>query len=331
MRVSSQLQTTIDFADVVGAVDKLMATEDSFYVSSRAEYNEKKERLTDVSAYSGYGISSCGSRIGFPARFVTKHHSKNHGDTTRRILDDCYGDFFDKVESATNNRSSKSLLIRSFGSEICGVLTDKYSIFDDDEVVSLLNGNDYLMDSKEFWYAVNSEHFHTRFVSKNTLDFEGDESPLHFCVFVDNSMVGESSLRIRFGLYRSACTNGCIFGFKEFEIVKECHKGTKDYSKILALALSKCEEYEETLKKAVEEMAMTKSSIYGLTDEVALAYLRDRLNIGTKGCAKILEFYKTKYTGESRWDLCNAITDYAHEVDNISSRVDMERLAVQIA
>lgn len=326
----SGLKVAENFGEVKDAVTDLMSTEDSYYVRSREEYNGYKDILTNVDAYSGYGISSCGSRIGFPANFLTKHAIAHH-DTVRTIMDDCYSDFFERAEVRKDNRSSKGLLIRSFDDEICGVLTDKYSIFDDDEVINLLEGNDYLMGAKEFWYCSTSEHFHARFVSQNTLDFDGDDSPLHFCVFVDNSMVGESSLRIRFGLYRSACTNGCIFGFKEFEIVKECHKGEKDYSNILRLALSKCSDYEETLLKAVKEMAMSKSAIYGLEDEVALAYLRDKLNIGKKACGKILDFYKNTYKGESKWDLCNAITEYAHEVDNISDRVSLERLSVLVA
>ena len=323
------LTTTVNFSDVKNAVDKIKATENSFYVKSAGQFKKNKAILSDYHNYSKYGLSACGSRLGFPATFIVKHGDK-HPETASKIISECYGDFLAKAKASTNNRTSKALFIRTFSNVIYGVLTDKYSIFDDDEVVSLIEASDYLMKAEEFWYDVSPEHFHARFVSPDTLDFDGDSSPLHFCVFIDNSMVGESSLRIRFGLYRSACTNGCIFGLKEFEIAKEVHRGQRDYVAILAEALSKCDEYEETLKQAVEQMAMTKSSIYELPDEVALSYLRDKLSVSDKVSRRIFEIYNTNY-GDTQWSLCNAITEYAHEVENISERIRLERLAVNVA
>ena len=330
-RMGKLTVATNGMSEVTSAVNSLMATEDSFVVKDRVAFEQNKAHLTDINAYSGYGISSCGQRIGFPANFLVKHGSRGHEDTVARIMEDCYSDFYARAEQAKDNRSSKSLLIRSFDGLIAGVLTDKYSIFDDNEVCKLLSSNDYLMNAEEIWYASTAERFHARFISKDTLDFDGDSSPLHFCVFVDNSMVGDSSLRVRFGLYRSACTNGMIWDFKSFEIVKECHKGDKEYGIIIAKALENCAEYEETLKKAVEEMAMTKSNIYEMEDEKALSFLRDNLNIGKKACAKILDFYQNTYGGESKWDLANAITEYAHEAESISERVRLERLATKVA
>ena len=319
------LSKTKEFAEIKRQVADIMETENSFYLWEDG-YNYHQDFLEEPDNYSDYGLMSCGSRIGFPHTFVRKHN-KSHKETAKTIMKECYTDYLRSL----SGRKSKALLIRSFLGKISGVLTDRYSIFDDNEVVDLLENNDYLMDAEEFWHDISPEHFHARFVSKKTLNFEGDTSPLHFCVFVDNSMVGESSLRIRFGLYRSACTNGMIFGFKQFEIVKECHKGKKDYQYILNTALSKCEEYEETLLKAVEKMNMEQSSIYALEDEKALSYLKDKLGVSKKGSAKILEFYRNTYNGTSKWDLCNAITDYAHEIENISDRIKLEQLAVKVA
>ena len=324
------LTTTERFNDIAEKVSAIADTEVTYLMNTKTDYERLRESLSDVSHYSGYGLFSAGSRLGFPASFVAKHYKK-HPETTAKVIKDCYDDFFAKAENPVNKRQATGLMARTFEGVVCGVLTDKYSIFDDKEVVDILKSNSYLMDAEEFWYDISPEHFHTRFVSKDVLDFDGDDSPLHFCVFVDNSMVGESSLRVRFGLYRSACTNGCIFGFKEFEIVREMHKGTKEYEKILAEALEKCDEYEETLKKAVAEMSITKSSIYSLPDAVALSYLHDKLAIDRKACAKIYEIYNESYNGESKWDLCNAITEYAHDVGNISERIRLERLATQVA
>ena len=123
-RMGKLTVATNGMSEVTSAVNSLMATEDSFVVKDRVAFEQNKAHLTDINAYSGYGISSCGQRIGFPANFLVKHGSRGHEDTVARIMEDCYSDFYARAEQAKDNRSSKSLLIRSFDGLIAGVLTD---------------------------------------------------------------------------------------------------------------------------------------------------------------------------------------------------------------
>lgn len=90
------------------------------------------------------------------------------------------------------------------------------------------------MDAESVWYSCTAERFHARFVSKKKWFMTHEKSPLSIAVFVDNSMVGQFRFRIRFGMYRHACTNGLIFGLNDFVIVREFHKGKKDYQQIVA-------------------------------------------------------------------------------------------------
>lgn len=322
------LRRTTNFNEVVEKVSSIKETEKSYYVDHILK--AKRRNLLDVSSYSSYGLSSAGSRLGFPGKWV-ESFGELHPDTAKRILNDAYTDYFIKLDmkSANDKRQSTKLFIRDFNDKHCGVLTDKYAVFDDDEVTNILSKNNYLMNAEEYWYDVSAERFHVRFISKQKLYIEGDDSPLSMCVFVDNSMIGQSSFKIRFGIYRWACTNGMIAGLKEFEIVREAHKGTKSYVKIVAEALKEVPLYEQMMLDMIKEASVTKSKIYGLDEEQALAYIQKTLNVSKKASVVILENYRN-YGGSTKWDLTNAITDYAHVAD-INTRVQLESKALKIA
>lgn len=185
------------------------------------------------------------------------------------------------------------------------------------------------MNAEEFWYSISPERFHVRFISKNKLYVDGDPSPLSMCVFVDNSMCGMSAFRIRFGIYRWACTNGMISGLKEFEIVREMHKGKKEYVEIVAKALEDVPKYEQMLLNMVKKASTTEASIYNLDNEKAKVYLQKKLSVGREAADKILTSFKL-YGGKSKWDLTNAITDYAHNV-NLDDRINLEAKALMVA
>ena len=77
-----------------------------------------------------------------------------------------------------------------------------------------------------------------------------------------------------------------ISGLKEFEIAKEMHKGEKDYVSIVAKALENAETYEALLLDMVENAIATKSAIYELTEDQAMAYIQKKLNVGkSPGCS----------------------------------------------
>lgn len=224
------LTRTKDFAGVKALVRNIKDTESSYFIRSMSAV--RRHGLLDLGSYSDYGITSAGAKLNFPVNFMRKYYER-HPEGCEKVLKDLYTDVTFGMKEAKekgDSRKSTSLLVRDFGDRHCAILTDKYSIFDDDEVVDILSENDYLMDSEEFWYSATPERFHARFISKKKLYIDGDSSPLSMAVFVDNSMCGQSSFKIRFGIYRWACTNGMITGLKEFEIVKEAHKGKKDYT-----------------------------------------------------------------------------------------------------
>lgn len=320
------LRKTTDFMAIKGKVASIMNTENSYYVSSMNSV--KRRHLLDMDKYSTYGLSSAGSKIGFPPQFIERYGEKRP-EGAKKILTDLYGDTIAKMTDEKNTRGAKKLFVRDFYDKHYALLTDRYAVFDDNEIVDFLQQNEYLMNAEEFWYSISPERFHVRFISKNKLYVDGDPSPLSMCVFVDNSMCGMSAFRIRFGIYRWACTNGMISGPKEFEIVREMHKGKKEYVEIVAKALEDVPKYEQMLLNMVKKASTTEASIYNLDNEKAKVYLQKKLSVGREAADKILTSFKL-YGGKSKWDLTNAITDYAHNV-NLDDRINLETKALMVA
>lgn len=315
-------------------VNEIADTENSYFFETGME-------KPSVERFSENGFAQAGMKFVFPARFLTALQSEGHSNLANEILHTRMDDFFNshtRKESFLNadgktktETMPDKVLFREFGKDgkIHAVLSSKYAIFDDKEVINIMETSDYLMNSEEIWGHVSPDRLHLRFISKNKLNISGDDSPLSMAVFVDNSMVGKSSLKIRFGIYRWACTNGCISGLKEFNILKERHMGEKDFTGVLSQALLESEKYEEMLFDKVREMSETSSSIYDMSQEDAIRYIKEKLTVGKKTADKIIELYNG-YGGVSKWHLCNAITDYAHGL-NIDDRLRFESLSMKVA
>lgn len=307
------------FNEIEAFVKSEMETEQTYPVSSYAELKRK-----EVCHYSDNGLQGIALRTKFPASFVNE---LSHGTVEDVALGD---EILNHQVNKYFDNNGKPLLFREFFGCVCGVLSDRYSVFDDDEVLSMIKDCPYLLDAEEIWASISPEHLHLRFISKNRLTIPNDDSELSMCVFIDNSMVGRSSLKVRFGIYRWACTNGMIAGLKEFTLLKERHFGEKNFTKMLSEVFSEVDKYEEMLLDIVKDMSVTKSHIYNMTEEDAVSYIKDKLNVGKKTAGKIIELYQN-YGGTTKWDLCNAITDYAHNSESIDNRVRLETLAMKVA
>ena len=331
------LRKTDAWSDIRRAVENIANTENSYYVSAKRDVAGRTYRIDELmndgsslptmpemSEFSENGFSQLASRLEFPAKFMRELVLDGHDDLAETIIQTKSDDFFGRDKT-------KDLFFREFNGKIHGVLSDRYSVFDDKEILPILESSEYLMGATEFWYDISPDYFHTRFVSPNKLHIGNDPSPFSLCVFVDNSMVGRSMFRIRFGLYRWACTNGVIFGLKEFVLIKERHIGEKDWMKVVAEATLDAKKYEDMLIQMAEKMQEDASAIYNMTDEQAVTYIKTRLTTTAKKAEEIIEVYNTVYGGFSKWDLCNAITEVAHNVGNVENRILFEERALKVA
>lgn len=274
-----------------------------------------------IPMFSDNGLSQAGTKFQFPAPFMKKFYKDNE-ELADTVLKDRVKTYFEKQD--------KPVLFRSFLGKTSAVLSDKYQVFDDDSVLSVIEDSKYLTENTDhIWADISPERFHARFINKDKLTISGDTSPLSMAVFIDNSMCGTSSFKVRFGLYRWACTNGCIAGLKEFTLIREVHMGKKPMELFLQKALADAPRYQEMLFKMAEDMNNALSSIYNLSDEDAKRYIKDRLNCGIKTADKVMEMYQT-YGGQTKWHLMNAITDVSHELST-PDRIRFEERAMKVA
>ena len=87
----------------------------------------------------------------------------------------------------------------------------------------------------------------------------------------------------------------------------------------------------DMLIQMAEKMQEDASAIYNMTDEQAVTYIKTRLTTTAKKAEEIIEVYNTVYGGFSKWDLCNAITEVAHNVGNVENRILFEERALKVA
>ncbi len=321
----NNLKIAASFQEIEDRVKNLMRTENSYMllgknIAEPVRVAVKKENIPHFKDYSPYGLSAMASRVGYPAQGLSILSATNNED----LADEIIGRFTNKYLEKHN------AYIREFGGLIYGFLSERYSTFDDDQVLDIIKTNDYLTNADKIWYDVSPVRFHARFIDKERFTVGEDNSPLSMAVFVDNSMVGASCFKIRFGIYRHACTNGMIWGLKEFTILKERHLGDKDWTKIVAKAINESEEIKELIRKRILFMQGKKSAIYGLDEDKALAYIKNKLVTSEKTARKILDFYNNTYGGQSKWDLCNAITEASQEL-SLENRLTFETKALMVA
>ncbi len=276
----------------------------------------------DIDTFSNDGIDNAGVIFGIPNKFINENRGidLDHRNVCQEILNIKMDDYLER---------KNEVMFRDWEGITEGVCSTKYGIFDDWEVMDILETNPYFTNPGQIWGYETPNKFHVRFISDDTLNIPGDKSPLHMAIFVTNSMTGGGAINVKFGVYRAACTNGMIWGLKEFQIVRQIHKTGTDFSDILSANLSDVGEIEKTLTARINKMIGEKSSIGDLMQETAVEYLKGKLGVGKKTSEEIYNKY-LQYGGQTKWDLANAITDQAHILD-INSRLRLEQLALRVA
>lgn len=196
---------TIDFDEVCTRVNEIAATEKTEVVTAISQ-----KRVIRVEGFTEFGFNALGKIIGFPAPFVLEV-AKTNEPLALNIIKDRVGNYFAK--------GKKPFYIRDFLGKTAGVVSQRYAYFDDKQVVDIISGSP-LADMPFRDAVITPERFHLRAIDKDSLfKVDGDNSPLFFAYFIDNSMVGQSSFKVQMGVYRVACTNGLILparGFSEY-------------------------------------------------------------------------------------------------------------------
>lgn len=321
-----------EFDVIEEKIKREIASEKHYYLKKSSDWSN-----INLDRMSNYSIDQFATKFDYQPKWLKRWNDKGgeYHDTANEVLrlaieDTVYKEKLRKRRDDDGKEVEEKYLIREFDDKIYCCLSDRYSIFDDDEILEIIKGTRLIDESSEFWGSVAPQRLHLRFVDKEQFFVGTDKSPLSFCTFIDNSMCGDSSLRVRFGIYRSACTNGMIFGYKSFDVVRECHKGEKEYSQIVASALESKDDYKKLFKEEIKKMQEQNSSIFNMTDEEAAEYIKNKLTVSKKVANNIIDIYHNTYGGISKWDMVNAITEVAHSF-NINERLMFEQKSLLVA
>ena len=223
-------------------------------------------------------------------------------------------------------KSDKGRLLRLTDGRVDAVLSDRYSVFDDIDLLDTISpvfkslDTNFLIKNK----TVSPGIMKLRLVSENKIVVGPDE--LSLGIDIKNSRIGRSSIDVSFMLFRWACSNGMIFGRQDVAAFKRIHVGnvselSNELTGVIELLPGKIDEVTETANYAYNKM---------------LDY-KDVRNIGSMMKSESLpkqlrDSYQEAYINEAiessvrMWDIINFLT-HESKIYGVTSREKIEKMA----
>lgn len=305
------------FDEIATSVRDVCATKEDVTVNN----DNISDMPTHIDEFSEWGFRSFGQKVGFPAPFLTTLFNDNP-ELAENVVSDRLHNYF----SNTN-----TFVARKFNNRVCGIVSDKYAYFDDDEVMDILEGSP--LKGLKFTNIITSpERLHLRAIDEaHPFKIGNDDSEMYLAYFIDNSMVGGSSFRVRLGTFRRACSNGLIIKNKDFVVCRQAHRGTHSIAEAFNENLEMLTQKREDIIQMLQDSTISDSSIKELTEDFQKDYLARKLNASNKEVELVLEYYNVKYGGDTKYALTNAITEFAKGINDIDRREYVESLALTVS
>jgi hypothetical protein len=211
---------------------------------------------------------------------------------------------------------------------IRGFLTNKYSVLDNNDVVNMLEATLGTLDVKVEGTFLDDRRTHIR-ITFSRLSFslgkalDGNDDELKVGVDIDNSEVGESSLRVVPLIYRLVCTNGLRAWRQDGDVFEQRHLYLKR------------EEIQGRLSDAIDSALKVGDKLVdriSYSTDVKLKSPLDTIEELAKQAKysdKTTDAIKSSYMIEpmpSLYGVVNAFTRTAHTLEN-EKQVEMEQFA----
>lgn len=299
------------------------------------EENRIQLRVGDRPFYlSEWSLQQLSQKLGVPSVYATKM-----ADAGKRDL------FVQNFESwITSHHAGKEYLVRTYNNTVRGFLSDSYFPTDMDLVLPTIREG---LQRTNMNFAVqkgivNPEYANIRFVSDRPV-MVGDDP--HFTgISISTSDVGRASLKLEFFVYRSACTNGMLFGKHGGELFRKKHTNKNLTEKTYFMAeMDKSLKDLDTLVLTAENM-LREATTYKLTDakmdEIINTYKRFA-GVGQATADNITSMVRARMDAYDKveptlWSVSNAFTEVAQDfhidkaevLENFAGHLLMTRLAV---
>lgn len=267
------------------------------------------------SAISRYAMSQLCSKLGVPVRYIDKCINEGMLDLVSDNMNAWLEDY------------NKNLLIREYNNQIRGVLSDRYSVLDAPDILTVL---DDVVDGRQYntkGYFLTPERFHARVVQKEMMSINGED--LFAGVQIDSSDVGRSILSVKFFIFKQVCTNGLTVTKGGGILFEQKHIGisSDDFRLELKDAMSRIPLLEQNAKEMIERLRRDRFT--SLENEETFKHFTEQIKQKTKlsdeAVTKVVEKMNNLYT-PTKWGLINSITDVAKDY-TLERRLELEKIA----
>lgn len=259
-----------------------------------------------------YAFGQLCQKLGVPVTYIKKCYDTNKSDLALQNLREWLHD------------DSRTVLLRTYGDTVRGILSDKYSILDTPDVLLSLQSavprlDDYVIENS----YLSNDRLHLRVVGRNKLDIPGED--LYAGFQLDTSDVGKSSLVVKFLIYKKVCTNGLILPKQTGELFRQKHIGinNESFKSQLAESFDNLSDLIHYTCKVIEDTRANSVNMIQL--EKLLSRIQIETRLGESSIDSLRELINEKYD-TTLWGMINAITEEAQKF-SLDRRLELERYA----
>lgn len=223
------------------------------------------------------------------------------------------------------NDIETNFVFKIFDGVVHGVVTEQYSSFSNNRTMQTLRS---VVDLKKYMpiqSVITPESMAIRFITRDPIQIEGDQSPIWSGFMVSNNNMGGGALAINDFSYRQWCTNGMTTRMFDGVALKKAHRGEEMSDGKIALfsrAIQGIEDVREEKIRIMNKSAKTKMDLH--EHQFLVERIRRNLRLSEKATDD-LQAISAKY-GDTEWALINGITELAQRY-TLDDRLNMENYA----
>ena len=256
-----------------------------------------------------YAFSQLCTKLGVPTQYMKKCIEVGFSPLV-----------IDNINSWLGYFGHKKLLIRKYGEVSRGILSDKYSICDTPEILSVISQSGILKNMDLNSYVINPSRFHARFVG-DKMKIVGED--LFAGIQIDSSDVGRSKLDIKFLVYKQICTNGLVLPKEAGTVYEQKHIGI-DPTKMVGTLKESFNSFSTKVTDAISFIEKAKDIRIKDTDSI-IHMIKNGTKVGDEAVNDIFDVASEHYD-MSVWGIVNAITEVSQKY-TLEHRIIMERYA----
>jgi hypothetical protein len=223
-------------------------------------------------------------------------------------------------------KQNRKQFIRTTNDRVHGILSNRYTVFDDNEVLEATSGilspyHNYTVKN----YSITPEYMKTRIISNDRININGEQ--LSFGYDISNSRVGMGKAKIQVLIFNWICSNGVIFGGGRGLLYAQSHLTSTSREEFVAQFVDMLDHAPDTIeyiKKNIEaskDIKLNGESIQRYLDKFKLEGMASDNVVG-----QVKQMIEGNVYDMTLWGLTGAITEVAQKFD-VANRENMERFA----